>query len=72
MQDEAHCHTCKASMNYLNSLDLDLLPWPDNSSDLKQVENGWAYLKHKVYQRRNTSLQIKKNTLRICSAMSLI
>lgn len=61
MQDGAPCHTSRASMNCINSLNLDVLPWPGNSPDLNLIENCWTYLKRKVYQRKNTIAILKEN-----------
>lgn len=62
MQDGAPCHTSRTSMDCLNSLGLEVLPWPGNSPDCNPIENCWAYLKSKVYNRRNNSIiELKKN-----------
>lgn len=42
-------HISKASMDYSNTLDLELLPWPGNSADLNSIGNFYVYLKWKVY-----------------------
>lgn len=62
MQDGAPCHTSRASMDCLSSLELEVLPWPGNSPDFNPIENCWAYLKSKVYSRRNNTIAaLKKN-----------
>lgn len=62
MQDGAPCHTAKASINCLNTLNVEDLPWPSNSPDLNPIENCWAYLKLKVYSRTNSTIEeLKKN-----------
>lgn len=62
MQDGAPCHTSISSMDCLNSLELEVLPWPGNSPDFNPIENCWAYLKSKVYSRRNNTIAaLKKN-----------
>lgn len=62
MQDGAPCHTSRASMDCLNSLGLEILPWPGNSPDCNPIENCWSYLKSKVYSRRNNTInELKKN-----------
>lgn len=43
-------------------MNLEVLPWPGNSPDLNPIENCWAYLKSRVYGRRNNTIQeLKQN-----------
>ncbi|KAJ3443425.1 hypothetical protein M0812_09266 [Anaeramoeba flamelloides] len=46
MQDGAHPHTSKFSMNYLRKKCKVLDPWHPNSPDLNHIENLWANMIH--------------------------
>lgn len=63
MQDGAPCHTSKKSINFINSKNVSILPWAGNSPDLNPIENCWAYLKSKVYSRKNSTIQMLKENI---------
>jgi transposase len=45
MQDNAPSHKSNATIEFLESKDIELLPWPPQSADLNPFENLWAILK---------------------------
>lgn len=57
LHDSAPCHKAKSIQNFLESVILPVLPWPENSPDLSAIENLWSVLKSLVYERRNTTIQ---------------
>jgi transposase len=57
MQDGARIHTAGNVMEWLRTKDIEFLEWPPQSPDLNPIENIWAYLKDKLYKRRD---EIKK------------
>lgn len=50
MQDGAPCHTAKSVTKFLNSCNIDILPWAGNSPDMNPIENCWSTLKSIVYK----------------------
>lgn len=48
MQDSAPCHTAKIIKEYLQTSNVNVLPWPGNSPDLNPIENIWGLMKAKL------------------------
>ena len=46
--DNAKIHTSKLTMETLNALDINILPFPPYSPDLNIIKHIWALLKHKL------------------------
>lgn len=49
-QDNAPIHTSRVVRSWIQSEDVELLPWPPYSPDLNIIENVWAWLSRKVYE----------------------
>ena len=49
-QDNAPCHTARKTMEFLESRNLTLLPWPPLSPDLSPIENLWGIISGIVYK----------------------
>ena len=51
MHDNAPVHTAKMNTRYLQSEQVDVLPWPGQSPDLKPGETLWRFMKLRVQGR---------------------
>lgn len=57
MQDGAPCHRSKCVMQWLESKNIQVLPWPGNSPDCNPIENLWCVLKDHVAKMQPSSLE---------------
>jgi hypothetical protein len=53
MQDNAPCHRAKIVQKVFKKFNVQVLPWPANSPYLNPIENLWAWLNKKVYEKGN-------------------
>ena len=58
MQDNAPIHKTTAVMEYLNK-NVEVMPWPAYSPDLNPIENVWAQMQRKVYQRMRLGVRLR-------------
>ncbi len=52
MQDNASCHTSKASKKWFKDHNLNLLTWPAQSPDMNPIEIGWFILEKNLRKRQ--------------------
>ena len=56
--DNARVHLAKDSLILYKENDIRLIDWPTNSPDLKPIENLWAYVKHKLGDKKYIKNQL--------------
>ena len=68
MHDNAAIHKAKIVKKYLTDEEVEVLPWPARSPDLNSIENIWAMMQRKVYDRMLLSISIntKKRLFALC------
>ena len=52
-QDNAWTHTARIPMDFLNSVNIRVMPWPASSPDLAPIEHVWNEFGRRVYTRPN-------------------
>ena len=55
MHDSAPCHKAKVVSQFLESNQVNVLPWPGNSPDLNPIENIWGIMKGRISQQTHTT-----------------
>ena len=66
-QDNAPCHTSKASKQCMREEGIQVLDWPSSSPDMNPIETLWAVIKQKLRQTTLTSKTALINAvLNIC------
>jgi transposase len=64
-QDNARPHIARLSMNFLQSNNVNTLPWPSRSPDLVPIEHVWDMLNRRIRENHHpfNSLQELENAL---------
>ena len=52
-QDNASCHTSKATQKFMADNGLNVLKWPANSPDMNHIETLWGIVKRELAKRNN-------------------
>ncbi len=48
-QDNASCHSARATMNFLEDAAVVVLPWPARSPDLSPIEHVWDFIGRRLH-----------------------
>ncbi|MDF4419950.1 transposase, partial [Vibrio parahaemolyticus] len=56
-QDNAPCHTSKASRTWLQEHSIQVLEWPAQSPDMSPIENLWWIIKRSVSKHKPKNLE---------------
>jgi hypothetical protein len=59
-QDNAHCHIARSIVEYMEEINMQVLPWPASSPDLNLIENLWSWMDCQLQKTRITSLEMLK------------
>ena len=62
-QDSAPCHTARSIVEYMEEINMQVLPWPASSPDLNPIENLWSWMDCQLQKTRITSLEQLKAEL---------
>lgn len=50
-EDNAPVHTARVARSFIESSNVELLPWPAQSPDINPIENLWSYIEVRIRQR---------------------
>ena len=53
-RDNAPCHMAKTVGDKIEELELEVMPWPAQSSDWNPIENVWKLLKARISTEKCT------------------
>jgi hypothetical protein len=56
-QDNARCHSAKATMAYLDAMGVEVLAWPAKSPDLSPIEHLWDVLGRQIHDAYATPIE---------------
>ena len=67
------CHRSKSTKKWLTERNIEILPWPANSPDLKPIENVWNDIKKAIRNDRvfpSTKAELKSVITRVWDNLS--